>query len=391
VLPLIVTEEAGTIELQEACNQFNCEIQSGVVQPKTSRYRRDLTITHAIKIGQKEINNSFRSETKIVSEYIGFITLPENHNNCLEPIEDCAGKIDFEDFYNILNDQCYDFYDVAEIDNETLLVTSSWSAYHYTGLIGYQEFDQLLKDLEIDGQVFDDSVSRCDECGAWMYNDAGYTYNYRIIGCTLVGVDCGCMESLQAESYTSDFYLNNADNCIERSTADQLVENNEIQILETFIGGMVDGRGGYINGQSTREGVPSEILAEYIEKYPDYNFIFIHEESGQFQSYFSIAIVASTDEFHLIEIEDHGDAFDWAFAIWYWLSHNHEGQTSDKYAALSMSSEYNMQNIPNIDFENNDCDEFEQTVIYYHEITKDNWESIYQQFRYYMNNEWDKE
>jgi hypothetical protein len=29
-----------------------------------------------------------------------------------------------------------------------------------------------------------------------------------------------------------------------------------------------------------------------------------------------------------IDIADKSEAFDWAFAIWYWLSHNHEGKGS---------------------------------------------------------------
>lgn len=93
-----------------------------------------------------------------------------------------------------------------------------------------------------------------------------------------------------------------------------------------------------------------------------------------------------------INIDNHGDAFDWAYAIWYWLSHWHEGQSSDKYAALSMSVTYNMTNIPDIDFDDIDFDnEYCNAIEYYHTINEDNWEEIYKQFCNYMNNEWDKE
>ena len=51
---------------------------------------------------------------------------------------------------------------------------------------------------------------------------------------------------------------------------------------------MVDGRGGYFNGKSTREGTPKSVLAEYMALKPDSVFLFTHDESGQFQTYFSI-------------------------------------------------------------------------------------------------------
>jgi len=93
----------------------------------------------------------------------------------------------------------------------------------------------------------------------------------------------------------------------------------------------------------------------------------------------------------IINIEDHADAFDWAYAIWYWLSHNHEGQTSDKYAALSMSDTYNMNNIPDIDFEDTEFsnEEYFNCTEYYHQINEDNWENIYNEFCSYMDNDWD--
>ena len=93
-----------------------------------------------------------------------------------------------------------------------------------------------------------------------------------------------------------------------------------------------------------------------------------------------------------INIEDHYDAFMWAYAIWYWLSHHHEGQFSEKYAAMSMSETYKMRNIPDIDFDSKNLDdENYQAIEYYHMINEDNWESIYKQFCHYMDNDWDKD
>jgi len=91
-------------------------------------------------------------------------------------------------------------------------------------------------------------------------------------------------------------------------------------------------------------------------------------------------------------INDHFDAFMWAYAIWYWLSHHHEGQASDKYAAMSMSTIYNMTNIPSIDFDSQEHDdENEMAIEYYHQINEDNWNDIYNEFCNYMDNDWDND
>lgn len=92
-------------------------------------------------------------------------------------------------------------------------------------------------------------------------------------------------------------------------------------------------------------------------------------------------------------ITSKNDAFSHAFAIWYWLSHNHEGQTCDKYAKMSsMCGEFNITNIPEIDFETNDFDDEDyDSVIIYHNINDENWLEYYNQFENYMNNEWDNE
>lgn len=97
-------------------------------------------------------------------------------------------------------------------------------------------------------------------------------------------------------------------------------------------------------------------------------------------------------------INDHCEAFDAAYAIWYWLSHNYEGMYCPKYAAMSLSHDYKMTNIPSIDFDSEleygheDYDEEnEGTVMRYHEITEDNWEQAVSEFRDFMDNKWDDE
>ena len=91
-------------------------------------------------------------------------------------------------------------------------------------------------------------------------------------------------------------------------------------------------------------------------------------------------------------INDHCEAFDSAYAIWYWLSHHHEGMMSDKYAAMSISHDYNMTNIPDIDPDSEGIDDENYGAIErYHQITEDNWEVAVRQFRDFMDNKWDDE
>lgn len=98
----------------------------------------------------------------------------------------------------------------------------------------------------------------------------------------------------------------------------------------------------------------------------------------------------------ITNIQDHYDAFMWAFAIWYWLSHQHEGQASDKYSVMScFDTKHSMSNIPDIDFDLKGDelydDENYQAIINYQVITEDNWKQINEEFEYYMENQWDKE
>jgi hypothetical protein len=90
-------------------------------------------------------------------------------------------------------------------------------------------------------------------------------------------------------------------------------------------------------------------------------------------------------------INDKCEAFDWAWALWSWFSHHHEGQNCPKYAAMNIAHDYDMTNIPSIDFDNNNCDEYDMAVEYYHQINEDNWEEHLKEFRNYMDNKYDLE
>ncbi len=68
------------------------------------------------------------------------------------------------------------------------------------------------------------------------------------------------------------------------------------------------------------------------------------------------------------ELPDHW--FDLGIALWTWLSENHEGQNSSKYAFMSNMGAGNM---PALD-ENDE--ELEIAYWMYQEINEDNWEEV---------------
>lgn len=91
-------------------------------------------------------------------------------------------------------------------------------------------------------------------------------------------------------------------------------------------------------------------------------------------------------------IQDKCEAFDWAWAFFYYLSHNYNGMGCPKYAALSkLTSEYELSDIPSIDMDNNDCEDYTMAVFYYHDLDEDNWESHFDIFCLFMDNKWDLE
>ena len=99
------------------------------------------------------------------------------------------------------------------------------------------------------------------------------------------------------------------------------------------------------------------------------------------------------------KINDHCEAFDWAFGIWYWLSHWHDGQFGARYAAMcQITEQYKLRNIPSIDFDSeavygdDDFDEDnEGAIMVYHEINEENWEEFVDEFCRYMDDDWEKD
>jgi hypothetical protein len=89
---------------------------------------------------------------------------------------------------------------------------------------------------------------------------------------------------------------------------------------------------------------------------------------------------------------DNFEAFEMAFALWYWCSHWHGGLRCPKYAAMCvLQTQYKLSNIPSIDFDDETDDEYFLARMYYQGLTADNWNQVFSDFEDYMNTEWDKE
>lgn len=95
-------------------------------------------------------------------------------------------------------------------------------------------------------------------------------------------------------------------------------------------------------------------------------------------------------------INDKCEAFDYAFGLYYWLTHWYSKFDEKHEAFCKITSEYGLGNIPEIDFDStaeygdDDFDEENEGAIrVYHDLTEDNWKETFEAFCDFMDNEWD--
>ena len=92
------------------------------------------------------------------------------------------------------------------------------------------------------------------------------------------------------------------------------------------------------------------------------------------------------------KVTDNFEAFEMAFALWYWTSHWHGGMWCEKYSAMcQIMGEYGLSNIPDIDFDNENDDEYYMAIQYYHELNEDNWKETFEAWCEYMDTKWEDE
>lgn len=296
VLPFVVDDNASSKDLRELAIILGFKPIGRVksLEVKT----RSLQITHSLAVGEtKRLDYYGRPDTRrpIETTRLGFITIGEVElSRCgLDVNVECEGVLSQDDAHEILNNQAFDFRDFIDLNDETYLLIDSWRAFHELNVLGYS-LNQFMELYECKNTVFSDSVTDCSQCGKWMDNDNGYTYNYRIVNHELLGIECGCYAEYMEKNWEDR--INDTETPIELDVAKKLEKSGVLKHLERFIGGMTDGHGGYYAGQSTREGTPDAVLEEYQAKHPNSEFIFTHDESGQFQTYFSIWQVNSNQE-----------------------------------------------------------------------------------------------
>lgn len=292
ILPMIVADEADEVDLIMLADHFNVPLLTSdmtVLKPE-NKWDRSLSISHALKVDEVKKGRGMYSD-EVYQVYLGFITLPKPFTEVLKPINAIDVPVNEEQVYEIINNQVYGVDQVGEtVDGGIVLVKGGWNYYHEIKLLGYS-LESFEEAAGITEHGFYDDTSSCNGCNKYDSNDNNYTYNFRYVESTgeLLGVNCGCFDEFCKSEEGLSHYQDNADEAMELSTAQEHESNGKLKHLERFIGGMVDGRGGYWRGYgSTRESTPEKALKEYQEKAPGKSFIFSHDESGQFQTYFSI-------------------------------------------------------------------------------------------------------
>lgn len=281
VLPELVDDNAGHEELKVLAKKHGIKLGRKLLGEQGN-------VTHAINTMEvhKQSDHHFNPKIEELTVYLGFIEL--NSRGPLKPVVEPNTPVTPEMAYEVINHCAYGVQDVGEtVDKKQCLIKDGWNYESDMALLGYDR-ESFEKVLNIEDIGFHDDTSRCGHCNLMNSNDNGYTNNFRVVDCELIGVECGCYDEYCQSDEALEAFSNEASNTMERETAKKLEENGKLKELETFIGGMVDGRGGYIRGKSTREGTPAKVLEEYLEKNPNKVYIFTHDESGQFQTYFSI-------------------------------------------------------------------------------------------------------
>lgn len=299
VLPHLVEDKDGPAVLKALAKQLKLRTKGEVitVSDKSVGYRRYGThLTHALQLTASVPGVGMYSKEKY-NVYIGFVTLPES--KILTPSVKPA-KLTKAQARAIDNDQSFGIAWTGEhVNGDFILVKSGWDFYTDLRLMGY-DHEQLLKLIKAEDYGFDDDTDRCSECDKAASSDNGYTYNFRYIESKgMMGIECGCYEEWAKSAEGLEEYAGNSEKAMELDAAKEHADAGRLRFIERFIGGMTDpGRGGYWHGGdsdndydregSVRNGSPDKVLAALKRANPKGVYMFSHDDSGQFQTYFSV-------------------------------------------------------------------------------------------------------
>lgn len=286
VLPILLPDDADDIDLKFFGLELGYTFKRGAKPKNVKSNWGRLKISNALELKDKVLQDDgcyLKGKDVLRTQYLGFIQVEEY---CSIPALESLNNEISPDVFRYAEDTGI-YLEVIHIreESEALLLIDGWDAFHILELLGYQSFDKMLEKFKIESSVFSDSVECCSGCEEWDYNDDGYVTNHRVLDCELFGVACGCYA--EAAKKCLDVFINDAGQCLEDDLIDELLEEGKIEKIETFIGGMTDGRGGYLNGESVREGNPESVLVDALKNTDD-KFLFGRDESGQFQTYFTL-------------------------------------------------------------------------------------------------------
>jgi hypothetical protein len=281
VLPVLVEDTEGPVTLKTIAKERKLKTIGSVGGGKSKNGYRRTEITHFIKLNETKSFKRF-GKTEKMQVYLGFITIPAIS---LETKKRPNSKVTEEQGMELRDNQSAGIYDVLDIDKVTFVIMEDWSYYHALPLNGYS-LASFQKAMGATDRTFSDEVQTCSECGEADWRDNGNTYNHRNTDDGTFGINCGCFEWYSKNNI--ERIANNPNESTELAIAEELQDEGRLVFVERFIGGMTDGRGGYFKGESTREGNPEGVLADLLKKKPNGKYVFSHDESGQFQTYFSV-------------------------------------------------------------------------------------------------------
>lgn len=297
VLPYLVDDKAGPAVLMRLAKELGLRTKGQAVKVTSKGYSRS-RITHAVALTSYVASESSMYKGEKYREYLAFIPCPQS--DVLTPSAAIGQVLTADQAYSIVNGQELGIQEVGEhLDGKTILVKEGWEFYTDLRILGY-DHEQFLKVMGAEDYGFSDDTFTCSGCQKMESNDSGHTVNYRIVGCEMLGIGCGCYDEHAASVDGLDDYAGKSDEAMELSAAKVHAEAGRIVFIERFIGGMTDpGRGGYWHGDddsdadyaesgTVRNGRPAAILKALKAADPKGVYMFSHDDSGQFQSYFSV-------------------------------------------------------------------------------------------------------
>lgn len=262
--------------------------------------------TDGVRIGAVYVIEGIDINNSRQKRGIAWVEIRQNQYTGLD-IHETIAPMTADEFEGFTHYSSYSDIGVADsgddLQGNSAVTISGWHFYHILPLLGYT-WQSFLNHMGIEGDEpepfgFDDDSFSCSNCNVIDHRDNGYNYNERETPSgEYVGVNCGCFDEACKSEFADN--ANDPKKTITLDIARSLSEGGELEFVARYIGGMTDpGRGGRFNvddgtqeeqdfGAIVCNGDPEEELAKLLTKDETAAYIFSHDDSGQFQTYFSI-------------------------------------------------------------------------------------------------------